>query len=129
MGNDRDHRGADSIERTSHPWQPAESQIRSRQREDHHERRSNERGTNHCRANKTRAHPPQIDRELRGQRTRGELRERESLFVLPWRKPTPPLLEVASHTFDENHRPAEADCSQPEEVSEQATQRRGRVRG
>ena len=65
------------------------------------------------------AHPAEVDRELRGERARRELREREALDVVLLRDPAPSLDEVALHVPGERDRPAEAERPQAQEVHQE----------
>ena len=64
--------------------------------------------------------PAEVDRELRGERPRGELREREPFLVVLERDPAPALDEVALHVADERDRPTEAEGTEAEEVATRA---------
>src|SRR5581483_14646 len=73
---------ADAVEHRLHPAKTVESDIRRGQRPDHQERRKNEGGTRNRRADDAAAHVAEVHRELRGERSRSELREGEALDVI-----------------------------------------------
>jgi len=84
----------------------------------------NGRGAEH-----TGAHPAEIDRELRGERTGRELREREPFLVFVGGVPAARLLQVAAHALHEHDRPAEAPGAESEKVArERGDGRRAGVR-
>src|SRR5205085_10869983 len=62
-------------------------------------------------------------RELRGERSRRELREREPLDVVLLADPPLALDEVALHVTRERDRPAEPDGPELQEVTDEAAQR------
>src|SRR5262249_49762536 len=67
-------------------------------------------------------HPAEIDRELRGERTRRELRQRQALEVVLLLDPAAPLDEVALHVARERDWPAEAEGPEREEVAGEVAQ-------
>src|SRR6185503_8217545 len=70
-----------------------------------------------------RAHPPEIDRELCGERARRELRERKTLDVVVLADPALALDEVALHVASEGDRSAEPQRAEPQEVPHEPAQR------
>src|SRR5207253_10499868 len=71
--------------------------------------------------------PSEVDRELRRERPRCELREGEPLDVVLPRDPAALVDEVALHVADERDRSAEPECAEADEVAEQLAEgaRRG----
>jgi len=56
-------------------------------------------------------------RQLRHERARHRLRDREALEVLLLRDPAAPLDQIALHVPGERDRAAEAESAQPQEVA------------
>ena len=80
--DDGDDGRADAVERALHPGEAAVSEVEGREHEDHEEGRENESDRDERRAEDTVVEPAEVDRELRGKRPGGELREREALLVV-----------------------------------------------
>src|SRR5262249_30794544 len=72
-----------------------------------------------------RAHPAEIDRELRRERTGSELRQRQALDVVLLGDPAALLDEIALHVAGQRDRPAEAERAEPQEVAEEPRERDG----
>src|SRR5581483_1157773 len=121
--DDRDHGRADPVERTLHPREPAVPDVERRQREHHDERRRDERERDERRAARAGGEPAEVDRELRRERARGELREREAFAVVGLGEPAPVLDEVAMHVADERDRSTEPGRAEAEEVEGEIAQR------
>jgi hypothetical protein len=115
--DDGDDRGADPVEGAPHPREPAVPHVQRGEGEHHQERGQDERDGHQRRAKHARVDPAQVDRELRGERPRRELGEREPLLVVAFRDPAPALDEVALHVAGERDRPAESGGPQVEEVA------------
>ena len=77
--DDGDHGRADPVERPLHPGEAAEADVDRGERQHHHERRQDEGEADERRAERAAADPAEVDRELRRERARGELRERQAL--------------------------------------------------
>src|SRR5207249_1181512 len=95
----------------------------------HEERRQDEGDTHQRRPGHAGAHPSEVDRELRRERPRRELREGEPLDVVLPRDPAALVDEVALHVADERDRSAEPECAEAEEVAEQLAEAARRPRG
>src|SRR5439155_10298979 len=128
-GDDRDHRSPDAVENALHPREPAVAEVERREREHHEERRQDEGDAHQRRPGHAGAHPSEVDRELRRERPRRELREGEPLDVVLPRDPAALVDEVALHVADERDRSAEAECAEAEEIAEQLTEAARRRRG
>jgi hypothetical protein len=118
-GDDRDHRGADAVEERLHPPQAAEALVGNRDPHDHEER-----GHDECEAHRRRAQHAALevakgDRELRGERARHDLRERDAEPILVLVDPAPPLDEITVHEADQRHGPAEAEGAEIEEIADE----------
>src|SRR5262249_59817361 len=81
------------------------------------------------RAQQPAANPTEVDRELRGEWSGGELRQSEPVFVVLGFDPAALLDEVALHVAAERDRPAEPERPETEEVPEELRQRAGLHRG
>src|SRR5882724_4897513 len=93
-GDDGNHGGADPVEQPLHPRQPAEADVQLGQHEHHQKRGRYERDPCQRRAEHPAPYPSEVDRELSGERARGELRKGEALLVLLRADPAALLHEV-----------------------------------
>src|SRR5262249_28090235 len=121
--DDCNHGCADAVERSPHPPEAAVLDVSCRQREHHEERRQDEREDHERGTEHPGTDPPQVDGELRGERSRRELCEGQPLLVVFRRDPAAPFDEVTLHVTNERDGPAEAHRAQTKEVEEQLAQR------
>ena len=114
--DDRDHCGANSVKERLHPPQPAEPDVRHRDAEDHEERRHDEREPDGGRADHSVLEVPQRDGQLRRERTRHDLRERQRELVLVLRDRAILLDEIPMHETGERDGTTESEAAQVEEI-------------
>jgi hypothetical protein len=65
------------------------------------------------------ADPPEVDRELRGERPWRELGESQALLVVLRRDPAPPLHEVALHVAAERDGATEPERPKADKIAQQ----------
>src|SRR5262245_59818469 len=65
----------------------------------------------------------EVDAELRGERARHQLRERQAFLVVRLRDPLPVLDQVPVHVAHKRHRPAEPDGAELRHVADHLPQR------
>src|SRR5262249_20208002 len=88
--------------------------------------RQDEGGADQCGAEIAGPHPTKIDRQLRRQRSGGELRQRQPLHVVLLRNPSPSFDQIALHVAGKRDRSTKPKGPEPHEVREQLAQRTGR---
>ncbi len=120
--DDSDDGSADPVEQSLHPRQAAEADVQLGQHEHHEKRGRYERDPCQRRTEHPAPYPSEVDRELSGERARGELRKGEALLVLLRADPAALLHEVLLHVPGERDRPAEAQGTEPQEVEQQRAQ-------
>ena len=118
-GDDRDHCGADAVEERLHPPQAAEALVGDRDPDDHEERRHDERETHSRRSEHTALEVAKGDRELRGERARHDLSERDAEPILVLLDPAPPLHEVAVHEAHQRDGTPEAEGAEIQEIPDE----------
>ena len=121
--NDADHRGTDAVERSLHPWEATVAQVSPPDGHYHEKGWQDERNAGHCGAHDSVMHVPEIHRELRGQRTGHELRQRQSFLVVLVADPVALLDEIAIHVTDERDRTTKADAAELQEVARKLSER------
>jgi len=121
--DDGDDRRTDSVEDRLDPGEPAEAHVEPGDRQHHRKGRTDERHRNCGRAGDASAHPAEIHRELRCERSRRELRKRQPFEVVLLRDPAAILDQVALHVTGERDRAAESERAEAEEVEEQIAHR------
>ena len=122
----RDHRWSDAVEERLDDGAPGERDVQRRHHAHDDERREDERHRRRDGAGKAAADVAEPHRELRGERAREGLRDREALEVLLLGDPAEALDEVALHVAGEGDRSAEAERPQAQEVPGDLRQRERR---
>src|SRR6267143_1430735 len=129
-GDDGDDGRADAVEDPLHPGKAAVGYVEDGKRQHHRERRGDESDADERRAKDAGANPPQVDGELRRERSRRQLRERQALDVILAGNPAASLDQVALHVSSEGDGPTKAESAEAQEVEEELPQRAGhRLRG
>src|SRR5439155_18942910 len=118
-----DHAGTDAVEPSGHPWEATVEQVSPRDGHYHEKGWQDERNAGHCGAHDSVMHVPEIHRELRGQRTGHELRQRQSFLVVLVADPVALLDEIAIHVTDERDRTTKADAAELQEVARKLSER------
>ena len=114
--DDRDHRRANAVEHTLHPGKAAQPKVHGRKSQHHQKRRYDEGDAHEGSSENTAAHPPEVNRQLCRERTRGQLGKSEAFLILLRRDPSPVFDKVSPHIARQGDRPTESNRSQPEEV-------------
>ncbi len=114
--DDPDHRGADAVEHGLHPGESAVGDVSCSDSDHHEERRQHEREPHQRRSEDAVVDETEVDRELRGERPRCELRKGQPFAVILLGNPLALLHEIAMHVAHQRDRAAEAESAKAQRV-------------
>src|SRR6185312_12006089 len=101
---------------------PSVGNVCGADRDHHAERWDNERYADQGGAKNSVMNVSEVHRQLRSERTRHQLRQREPFFVIRLRNPTTSIDEIAVHVTDQRDRTAETQSPELQYVHDELPQ-------